>query len=72
MTRSLRSMILKWLPVKAPSVTTVESIYITLKAHSNDPVVKAFDAKTLKALALDLAFDLEELYFETHRQEALR
>ena len=72
MTRSLRSMILEWLPVKAPSVTTLDCVHTAIMAHSNDPVVKAFNTEALKALALDLAFDLEELYFETHKQEALR
>lgn len=72
MTHSLRSMILKWLPVKAPSVTTLESIWITLKVHSDNPVVKAFDEKSLKALALNLAYDLEELYSDANQEEALR
>ena len=72
MTRSLRSMILAWLPVKAPSVTTLESIRITLIVHCDHPVVKAFDKEALGALALELAFDLEELYFKAHKKEALR
>ena len=72
MTRSLRSMILEWLPKKAPSVTTVESIWITLQAHKDNPVIKAFSEVDLATLVLDLAFDLEELYFKAHKQEALR
>ena len=72
MTRSLRSMILEWLPKKAPSVTTLDWIHTAIMAHKDHPVVKAFSTEALKALALDLAFDLEKLYFETHKQEAKR